>query len=392
MLNSGTSVLFSLALAGLVSALPVVAKERQFSPVPQAGQEVRYSDGAAVLVTGNIQGNLAVSFVPMDKKSGLLRIWAENASEQQFNISETSVTGTTAAGPLVVMTYADQVKAQKRKEMWAAIATGVAAGLNSYAASNAGHSNYSGTYSGQTNATIYGSRGGYATGNAYTSGSFYGTSYNAGVAYMAQANAAMQNQAMFDRYQSIAASAAQNLRDRSLKANTLMPGQSVMGDVKIILPGTQKGSPAEIRVQINIGGSPLDLLFREGPPVVDNTPRAVSSPAAASTASQPIEAPREQTAPVGASPAAVPAVVAYAQPTQIPAQQTPSLNSGADMAKAYANTSGPAARSEFVKLGCMDGFALVSSSAGRSIFESTCGVGGKKQLLQCRGSGCTPLN
>ena len=392
MFNSRTSVLFSLGIAGLFLSLPAVAKERQFSPVPQAGQEVRYSDGAAVLVTGNIQGNLAVSFVPIDKKSGLLRIWAENASEQKFNISETSITGTTAAGPLVVMTYADQVKAQKRKEMWAAIATGVAAGLNSYAASNAGYSNYSGTYNSQTSATVYGSRGGYATGNAYTSGRFYGTSYNAGVAYMAQANAAMQNQAMFDRYQSIAASAAQNLRDRSLKANTLMPGQSVMGDVKIILPGTQKGLPAEIRVQVNIGGSPLDLLFREGPPVVDNTPRAAPSSAVASTALPSLEANTVQTASVGAAPVPVPAAVAYTQPAPMPVQQTPPLNSGAEMAKAYANPSGPAARSEFVKLGCMDGFALVSSSAGRSIFESTCGAGGKKQLLQCRGGGCTPLN
>lgn len=58
---------------------------------------------------------------------------------------------------------------------------------------------------------------------------------------------------------------------------------------------------------------------------------------------------------------------------------------------AYANPSGPSARAEFTKLGCRDNFSLVSSSAGRSIFEATC-ASGKRQLLECYGSGCRPLN
>lgn len=58
---------------------------------------------------------------------------------------------------------------------------------------------------------------------------------------------------------------------------------------------------------------------------------------------------------------------------------------------AYDNPSGSAARAELIKLGCSTGFSLISSSAGRSIFESTCDSG-KRQLLECVGGGCRPLN
>lgn len=375
---SNSSGQFVVLWAMLFLAGNAQAKEREFSPVAQAGQEVRFSDGTAVLLTGNVYGNLAVSFVPVDKKSGLLRIWAENASEQQFNISEASVTGTSAAGPIVVMSYADQVKAQKRKEKWAAFGTALVAGLNSYNASQAGYSSYSGGYNSHTSASVYGS-GGYASGSANTSGRFYGTSYSAGVAYLAQADALRQNQAMFDRFQYMSAAAARDLRERSLKANTLMPGQSVIGDVKIMLPVAQKTGATEFQLAIEIGGAPLNLVFREGPPVVDRTPQVASL----------MPAP-------GSSPAAAlrpaPSPALYRE--QVPSQSydQPQLNSGAAMAKAYAHPSGPAARNEFVKLGCSDGFALVSAAAGRAIFESTCAANGKKQLLECHGSGCAPLN
>jgi hypothetical protein len=357
-----TGALVCLTL--LLFASTAVAKEREFSPTAQSGQEVRFSDGHAVLISGNGLGNIAVSFVPLDKKSGYVRLWIENASNQQFNISETSVTATSGGAPLAVMTYADQVKAQRRKEVWAAVFAGIAAGANSYSASQAGYSNYSGYYNARTTSGRY---------TASTYGSYGGTSYNAGIAYLAQANAAAQNQAMFDRFSSVSKAAAQSLAQRSLKANTLMPGQSVLGDVRLTLP--KGGLGTEMTVRIDVAGQPIDVNFRDGPPVIDSTPRplaAIQQPSIQNVSlanSMPVGAPLVYSAPSVSSPS-----------TQSPAS-----------AEALNHPSGPSARAEFVKLGCLENFNLVSSSVSHSIFEATCGSR-KRQLMECYGSGCRPLN
>lgn len=353
-------------LAVALTAPPSIAaaKERDFNPVAGPDQEVRFSDGKAVLMTGNQFANVAVSYIPIDRKSAFIRVWIENASEQQFNVSETSLSASSAGSPLRVFTYAELVKQQKRREVWAAIATGIAAGANSYAASNAGYSNYSGTYQSHTNV-------GAMSTNTY--GSYRGTSYNGGVAYLAQANAAAQNQAMFDRFQAVAADAARTLQDRTLKANTLLPGQSVFGDVKIGIPKASPG--ADMDLTINVGGQPLTLKFKEGPLQVDTAPRTVSVPReTAPTYSQ-----EQSSSTTVAMPTAAAAAIAP------PAQLAPSP-------AALSHPSGPAARVELQKLGCNEGFNLVSDAAGRAIFEGQCGVGGKRQLLECYGAGCRSLN
>jgi hypothetical protein len=364
----------NLALIGLLMlacATTAHGKEREFSPIAGDGQEIRFSNGHAVLVTGNAVGNLAVSFVPLDKKSGFLRVWIENSGNQQFNVSESSVTASSGGAPLTVFTYADQVKQQKRRAMWAAIATGIAAGANAYSASQAGYSNYSGGYASHTSSGIY---------SANTYGRFYGTSYNAGVAYLAQANAAAQNQAMFDRFQASVAGASQSLEQRSLKANTLMPGQSVLGDIKVALPKTG----GDLDLSIDVGGQALALRFHEGPMVVDHSPRPLTG---APPTPDLANAPARQ---------GVMTPIEGDMPTVrlSPATPLPMVNSGAPSAtlsQALGHPSGPAARTELLKLGCTDQFNLVSSVAGKAVFEATC-ASGKRQLLECRGAGCRPLN
>jgi hypothetical protein len=349
-----------MALTTLLMATSALAKDRLYSPVAHEGQEVRFTDGEAVLITGNGIGNLAVSFAPFDKKWGYLRVWAENASDQQFNIAETSITASSAGEPLRVMTYADLVKALKKKEAWAAFWTGLAAGANSYSASQAGYTSYSGGYNARTYA------GGYS---ATTQGSYYGRSYNGGMAYLAQANANAQNEAMFDRFHSASAAAAKDLQKRSLKANTLMPGQSVLGDVRFELPKS-----GDIELRIDLAGRPIDVTLHEGPVVVDSTPHAVvaqSTPATSDAAHPASTAPESQPA------------SSYSPPR-------PPISEAA-RANAFAHPSGPAARREFIKLGCEADFNLVSAAAGRAVFEATCGMG-KRQLLECYGNGCRAMN
>jgi hypothetical protein len=353
----------AIALVFLSVPAQALSKERLYSPVAKEGQEVRFSDGRGVLITGNGIGNLAVSYVPFDKKWGYVRIWAENASDQQFNISEGSLSVSAAGSPLRVMSYDDVVKAQKKKEAWAAFFTGLAAAANSYSASQAGYSNYSGSYS------AHASSGGYSA-NAY--GSYYGRSYNGGMAYLAQANAAAQNQAMFDRFSMSAQAAARDLQKRSLKANTLMPGQSVLGDIRFALP---KGGDFQMR--IDLAGRPIEVTFHEGPVVVDTTPRPVVNPTQA-----PLD--RESyPAPAMGSPS-------QAQVMQAPPGMRPQIS---EMAKvnALGNPSGPAARKELLNLGCEQDFNLVSYVAGKAVFEASC-RSGKRQLVECYGNGCRTMN
>jgi hypothetical protein len=71
--------------------------------------------------------------------------------------------------------------------------------------------------------------------------------------------------------------ARRRLQVLALKANTLMPGQSVLGNVKFDLPKAGHKAPAEFTAVINLAGVPMSILFREGPPVIDTTPHAVSN-------------------------------------------------------------------------------------------------------------------
>lgn len=359
-----------LALFGLLSSAVTEAKERNFSPISGVGQEVRFSDGDAILVTGNTHGNIAANLVPLNRKWALLNIWIENASERQFNISEGAFAASSNGNGLVVLSYLDRQKAEKRKQVWAAVATGLAAGLNSYNASNAGYSSYSGSYRGSTTS---------AYGTLYSGGSYYGTSYSAGINYLAQANAAAQNQAMFDRYEDAALAANRNLQQRALKANTLAPGQSIYGDVQIMLPKAVRGQPSQLTVTVLVGGEPLTLNFGEGVQTVQFAPSDVP----AQVGNEP--GAHREPYPVEAAPA-LPAV----RPALSP-DSSVEVEAGRRRAEAFAHPSGAAARVEFTRMNCLDQFSLVSSRPGKAIFEATCGAGDRR-LLQCQGAGCSALN
>jgi hypothetical protein len=352
------------------------AKERKFSPIPGVGQEIRYSDGDAILVTGNEYGNIAANLVPLNRKWVLLNVWIENSSDQQFNVGESAFSANSAGTRLTVLSYEDRQKAEKRKQVWAAVATGLAAGLNSYNASNAGYSSYSGTYQSSTTSSF---------GSAYSRGSYYGTSYSAGVNYLAQANAAAQNQAMFDRYQDAATASRNNLQRRALKANTLTPGQSIYGDIQIMLPKAVKGDASEFSVDVLLGGEPLSLRFSEGNHVVQFAP----SPSPAAVMIEPDSAGQLPADFVAATPATPLPVPASRQ--EVAFKESSEAEAGRRRTEAFSHPSGSAARVEFTRMNCLDYFSLVSSRAGKAIFESTCSSGDRK-LLQCQGASCAQIN
>lgn len=250
------------ALVALLMVGPAAAAEREFVPVPSEGQEVQFEDGEAFLVTQTDRAVVMVAFVPRDKKSAWVKIGVKNVSDQAFNISDASVAAASAEMPLTVMTYADRIKEQQSQERWAAFAAGLSAASNNINAANAGYQQHYGTYGGTTSASVYGSNG-TAYGTARTSGSYFGTTYDAGAVQRAQLAANAQNQAIFDRQRANAEFARRDLKDRALKANTLSPGEFVMGDVRFSLPKRNKALPVEFTVTIDVAGQLVPVLYRE---------------------------------------------------------------------------------------------------------------------------------
>ncbi len=172
------------------------------------------------------------------KKRGMMTILAFNAGDKAFNLgSENIVLETEAGEPITVIPFERLEKELKNKQMWAAIATGLAAASNSMAASNAGYSNgYVSSYG----------RGGYSTATF--------NSYNSGAAYQAQALANLQNQQSFDRLAHANAAAKDGL-GVNMRTTTIDPGASFGGQIVYELPKQLRKvkGPIPIRVKVKAG-------------------------------------------------------------------------------------------------------------------------------------------
>lgn len=248
-------------LAGSVAG-SVVAAERTFVPVASDGQIVEYQNGQIVLVTSNARAALVVSYSPESKKSGYLNLAVQNIADGSFNVSDSNVTISSEGAPLDVKSFADRVKAENRRAMWAAVGAGLAAAGNSMAAANSGYQTSYGTYSGTTNASAYG-RGGYAYGTATTMGTYSSTTYNQAAAQQAQQAANANNQAMFDRQALTSQLSMQALERSALRTNTVSPGEVVGGNVQFALPKAVRKTATEFVARIDVGGEPMEVRFEE---------------------------------------------------------------------------------------------------------------------------------
>jgi hypothetical protein len=172
------------------------------------------------------------------KKRGTMTILAFNAGEKPFNLGSENVSIETETGePVAVIPFERLQKELKNKQMWAAIATGMAAASNSMAASNAGYSN--------GYVTAYGQ-------NGYSSATY--NSYNAGAAYQAQAIANIQNQQSFDRLAYASAAAKESL-GVNMRTSTIDPGASFGGQIVYELPKNLRNSkvPIPVKIRVKIG-------------------------------------------------------------------------------------------------------------------------------------------
>jgi hypothetical protein len=140
-----------------------------------------------------------------------------------------------------IVTYEMLVQEEKNRQVVAAILTGVAAGANAAAASQAGRGTYT-TPSGRT-------------------GTFYSPTANV----IAQNNAAIQNEAMIAGTIETGQRNMAALEQGVIKDNTLMPGEWYGGQLHISPPTDQGGAQKSYTLVITVGPDRHVIDIGQGP-------------------------------------------------------------------------------------------------------------------------------
>lgn len=149
---------------------------------------------------------------------------------------------------LKVITFEELMTEERNRQIFAAVMTGLVAGANAAAASQAGYYN--------RNSTVYTPRGAY---QVHTTG--YSPTANA----IAQANASVQNEAM------IAATVERGQQNMAalergvIKDNTLLPGEWYGGQLHIS-PPTQTDAAKQYSIALMIGGERHEIDITQDRP------------------------------------------------------------------------------------------------------------------------------
>ena len=220
------------AVVAVAFATPAAAAKfiMQLSPGPE--QNSRMQSGVAAVDNSSPGSSVRLIQAEGDlKKRGSIQVLVMNQGVAPFNFGPENVTATLADGTVVlIITYEQLVREEKKRQTWAAIAAGFAAAGNSMSAANSGY--YSGTarYSGSTYGTF---------GSTPYSSTTFGTAtvsgYDSGRAQAAQSAANAQNQANFARMADRNASSMQALK-AYMRTTTVDPQQMFGGTVMFELP------------------------------------------------------------------------------------------------------------------------------------------------------------
>lgn len=211
---------------------------------PGADQIARMESGVAAVDSTTPGSSIRLIQAEGDvKKRGSIGILVMNQSDRPFNFGAENVTAKLADGtPVEIITYERLVKEEKRRQMWRAVAAGMAAAGNSMSAANSGYYSGYGSYSGSTFGTI-----GSTPYNSMTTGTVMVSGYNYGQAQAAQSAANLQNQANFARMADQNAASMKALK-AYMRTTTVDPQQMFGGSLLFELPKAARGSKADVPV------------------------------------------------------------------------------------------------------------------------------------------------
>lgn len=233
-------IFVALALAALCSAC-ASTETVQFQPKPH--QEALVRDGNPGLVSRQKSSIVIVrpatrQFVAGKRPAFVIGINNLSGIPLQFRVSDIQVVQNVNghAANLKVITYEELVAEEHTRQVFAAVATGLAAGANAYSASQAGR--YSNT------STVYTPRGAYQVNTV---------GYNPTANAIAQANASAQNEAMISAtiergQQNMAA-----LERGIIKDNTMLPGEWYGGQLVVAPLISSADGPKVYSITIMVG-------------------------------------------------------------------------------------------------------------------------------------------
>lgn len=219
-----------------IMALSGCATYGIITPIESAEQRMDYRDGRET-TTSSKTHTVAIALESATLQSGHRAnfiIAVKNGSNEEIILSTDNITANLKGEnsmsdmSLMVFTYEDLVREEKKRQAWAAVAAGLEGIGESMTAANAGYSNTTGTYS----ESAYSSTG----DSAYGYGSYSSTTYDYAAAQEAQNAANFRSEARFDQLASEGRDNLQALSSRILKKHTVYPGDWHGGIVKIQMP------------------------------------------------------------------------------------------------------------------------------------------------------------
>lgn len=239
-----SSRLILLAVA-LVFASSTVHAGRAFQPEALEGQRVKFEHGTGSVSSTAQRSFVLISYEPEAGCCGWLRVYISNGGDDPVDVSEQSASVSAGGRDMHVFTFAEVQKKLRRSARWAQFAAGLAMGLNSYSAGQAGYSQHSGTISGDVDAR------------------YSGTTYDSAAAQQAQFRAAQENTELWASVEQTARTRSADLRAAALQRTTLDPGEDVFGDIEIQLPRPVKHQETSFSVQIRVGEDVHEFKFVE---------------------------------------------------------------------------------------------------------------------------------
>jgi hypothetical protein len=239
----GSVVMRTIAVFALAVLCSGCARNEvvQFQPKPQ--QEALVRDGNPGLVSRQKSSIVIVRPATRQFVSGSRPVFVVGINNltnvpQQFRVSDIQVVqivdGQTAN--LKVITYEELVSEEHTRQVFAAVATGLAAGANAYSASQAGRYN--------STSTVQTPHGTYLVNT---------TGYSPTANAIAQANASARNEAMIAKtiergQQNMAA-----LEREVIKDNTMMPGEWYGGQLHVAPLVSSSDGPKAYSISIMVG-------------------------------------------------------------------------------------------------------------------------------------------
>lgn len=236
-----------LALCATVSGCTTAGETLSFRPSnPQ--QQAMVRDGRPALVSRQKNSLVLVSPAARQQQTygrPVFVVGINNISRQpvDFRVAQVEAIQHVAGSDfsMSIVTYEMLVQEEKNRQVVAAILTGVAAGANAAAASQAGRGTYT-TPSGRT-------------------GTFYSPTANA----IAQGNAAAQNEALIAATVETGQRNMAALEQAVIKDNTLMPGEWYGGQLHVSPPTDQGGAQKSYTLVITVGPDRHVVEISQGP-------------------------------------------------------------------------------------------------------------------------------